>query len=92
VTLFSKITGWRLWARRIGIIFLASTFTACLAITFDGLRDKLHAADLAVGLGNKVRPDGAPSQMLKSRLDHTGDLYQQCYFKLISPNFLDGEF
>jgi len=58
-------------------------FGACLSVVFDGLRDNLHTADLAVVLGNKVRPDGQPSPALKARLDHTVDLCRQGYFKLI---------
>jgi vancomycin permeability regulator SanA len=53
------------------------------AITFAGLSDQPHQADLAVVLGNMVLPDGTPSKILQARLDHTVDLYQQGYFKLI---------
>lgn len=56
---------------------------ACLAITFDGLHDRLHQADLIVVLGNKVRPDGAPSQALKARLDRAVALYRAGYSKLV---------
>jgi vancomycin permeability regulator SanA len=83
VTFFTKVTGWCLWVRRAGLIVLALILAACLAITFAGLDDDLHVADLAVVLGNKVRPDGSPSEMLKARLNHTADLYRQGYFKLI---------
>lgn len=71
------------WTKRIVIGILAFFLTACLAITFAGLNDDLHAADLAVVLGNRVQPDGNPSEMLKARLDHTVDLYRQGYFRLI---------
>lgn len=81
--LFSKVRGWRLWVRRFILAVLVATIVASLAITIDGLNDDLHSADVAVVLGNKVRPDGTPSQMLKARLDHTVDLYRQGYFKLI---------
>jgi len=83
VIFFSKVTGWRLWARRFILAVLAVGLVACLAITFAGLDDDLHHADLAVVLGNKVQPDGNPSEMLKARLDHTIDLYRQGWFKLI---------
>ena len=64
-------------------MILTVAFTTCLTIALDGLNDNLHAADLAVVLGNKVQPNGQPSQMLKARLDHTIDLYRQGCFKLI---------
>ncbi len=83
MTFFTKVTGWRLWVRRVGIIILVLILAACLAITFAGLDDDLHVADLGVVPGNKVRPDGQPSQALKARLDHAVDLYRQGYFKLI---------
>jgi vancomycin permeability regulator SanA len=54
-----------------------------LVISLAGLDDTRHSADLAVVLGNMVLPDGTPSKILKARLDHTVDLYQQGYFKLI---------
>lgn len=71
------------WVKRLALLLVASISLACLAIAFDGLDDHPHPADLAVVLGNKVRPDGYPSQALKARLDHTVDLYRQGAFKLI---------
>jgi len=62
---------------------VALLLIGCVTVVLCGLRDNLHPADLAVVLGNKVQPDGAPSEMLKARLDHTVELYQQGYFKLI---------
>jgi vancomycin permeability regulator SanA len=56
---------------------------ASLGIIVTGLHDHLHAADLAVVLGSKVRPDGQPSLMLRARLDHTVDLYRKDYFKRV---------
>ncbi len=63
-----------------GLLFL---LIGSVVIAIAGLYDKPHQADLAVVLGNKVRPDGTPSEMLKARLDHTVQLYRQGYFKRI---------
>jgi len=71
------------WIRQIAFVLFALFTAACVAIVFAGLNDNPHAADLAVVLGNKVQPDGTPSEMLKARLDHTVNLYRQGYFKLI---------
>jgi len=54
-----------------------------VVVTCAGWNDNLHAADLAVVLGNKVEPDGQPSPALQARLDHAVDLYRQGYFKLV---------
>jgi vancomycin permeability regulator SanA len=48
-----------------------------------GLSDNLHSADLGVVLGNKVNPNGKPSIMLQTRLDHAAQLYRDGYFKLV---------
>jgi vancomycin permeability regulator SanA len=69
--------------RRVLLAVLLFFVGGSLAIIVDGLQDNLHTADIAVVLGNKVRPDGVPSQMLKARLNHTAELYRQGYFKLI---------
>ena len=61
------------------IVFLLG----CGAIMIDGLHDRSHAADLAVILGNKVNPDGQPSEQLRVRLDHAIRLYKDGYFKTI---------
>lgn len=54
-----------------------------LLVILDGLQDNLHSADLAVVLGNRVKPDGTPSPALQARLDHAVELYREHYFKLI---------
>jgi SanA protein len=67
-------------------LFLSPLFlliAASIAIVIAGLNDNLHAADLAVVPGSKVRPDGQPSLMLRARLDHAVDLYRKGYFKLV---------
>lgn len=48
-----------------------------LFITYDGLHDEQHSADVGIVLGAMVRPDGSLSEQLKGRLDHTVTLYQQ---------------
>ena len=68
---------------RLSIGLVVLILIGSLAIICDGLRDNLHAADIAVVLGNAVKQDGRPSQQLKARLDHTAELYRQGYFKLI---------
>ena len=60
---------------------IALSLSACFYIAFSGLHDNLHSADVAVVLGNTVLPNGKPSKVLQSRLDHTVELYQQGYFK-----------
>lgn len=51
-----------------------------LLIAFDGLRDTLGPADLAIVLGNTVNPNGQPSARLQARLDKAVQLYQQGWF------------
>lgn len=65
------------------VAFLLFLFIGSLAITYAGLQDNLHAADLAVVLGCKVERDGQPSEGLQARLDRTVELYRQGYFKFI---------
>ena len=45
-----------------------------------GLNDHLGKADVALILGNKVDPDGAPSARLRARLDRALELYRAGYF------------
>jgi vancomycin permeability regulator SanA len=71
------------WLFRVLLGLLALFVVACGAIMFDGLNDRLHAADLAVVLGNKVNPDGQPSEMLRARLDHAVLLFSDGYVKTI---------
>lgn len=55
----------------------------CALIVWDGLRDELHQADVAIVLGSKVELDGRPSNRLKARLDRTVELYRSHYFPSI---------
>jgi vancomycin permeability regulator SanA len=56
---------------------------ACLAICVAGLNDDPHSADLGVVLGNRVEPDGRPSDQLQARIDEAAKLYHAGYFKLV---------
>lgn len=46
-------------------------------ITLSGLQDNVHAADVAVILGNEVTSDGQPSDRLKARLDKAVEIFYQ---------------
>lgn len=48
-----------------------------LALVGDGLVDEPGRADLAVVLGNHVRPDGTPSERLELRLQRALELYRE---------------
>ncbi len=54
-----------------------------LAITIDGLYDNIQPADVGVILGNKVEPDGRPSERLRYRLEKAVELYRDGYFHYI---------
>jgi len=69
-----------LWA---GTCIVLSTGLGCGLIVWDGVRDDLHQADVGVVLGNKVEPDGRPSNRLKARLDLTVELYRSKFFPAI---------
>lgn len=45
-------------------------------IVYDGLTDEIGYADVALVLGNKVKPNGEPSNALRARLDRALDVYQ----------------
>lgn len=61
------------------LLLLAFTLSAAL-IVVDGLSDDIHAADVAIVLGNKVEKDGLPSARLRARLDKAIALYRQGLF------------
>jgi vancomycin permeability regulator SanA len=54
-----------------------------IAIIADGLSDENGQCDVAVILGNKVNPDGTPSERLKSRLDKGLELYKNSVVRFI---------
>lgn len=67
-------------------IVAALTLLALLAtgaLVWDGLRDEIGHADVALVLGNTVHPDGTPSRRLAARLDRTLDFYRGGYFPMI---------
>ena len=53
---------------------------SAILIVADGLRDDIHAADVAIVPGNTVEKDGRPSARLRARLDQTVALYRQGLF------------
>jgi vancomycin permeability regulator SanA len=49
-------------------------------IAVDGMTDRLHQADVAIVLGNRVNPDGNPSSWLQARLDKTVEMYRKGFY------------
>ncbi len=45
-------------------------------LVWNGMNDQIGNADIALVLGNKVNPDGSPSQRLKARLDTAAKYYK----------------
>ncbi|MGO0063404.1 YdcF family protein [Brevibacillus fluminis] len=66
--------------KRILLGFLLWFSVHLVIITIDGLLDKKQAADVGVVLGNKVEPNGRPSDRLQSRLEKAAELYKEGYF------------
>jgi vancomycin permeability regulator SanA len=62
----------------IGIPTLFVLLAVVLAVS--GLNDDIHKADVAVVLGNQVKPNGQPSNRLKARLDKTVQLFKKGLF------------
>lgn len=60
-------------------VMLAFILSATL-IVVDGVRDDIHAADVAIVPGNKIEKDGRPSERLRARLDAVVMLYRQGLF------------
>jgi vancomycin permeability regulator SanA len=59
-------------------------FAALVApLVWNGLHDQIGNADVALVLGNKVNPDGTPSERLKARLDTAIALFKAGNYKLI---------
>ncbi|OKH17895.1 vancomycin high temperature exclusion protein [[Limnothrix rosea] IAM M-220] len=58
------------------IALISSTSLALSAIYLDGSRSAIQTADYAIVYGNKVHPNGAPSQRLQARLDRAIALHQ----------------
>ena len=49
---------------------------AAAALVGDGLTDDIAPSDVAIVLGNTVRPDGTPSNRLAARLDRAVELWE----------------
>jgi len=60
------------------VVFAGLVLAAGIAV--DGMTDRLHKADVAIVLGNRVNPDGRPSSWLQARLDKTVEMYQKGLF------------
>lgn len=76
-----------MWRKRIKRVLLLTALSVMLSfilsailIVVDGLRDDIHAADVAIVPGNTVEKDGRPSARLSARLDQTVALYRQGLF------------
>ena len=64
-------------------VAMAAFLLASAVLVVQGLRDDIHAADIAVVLGNTVNPDGKPSRRLAARLDRALELYHRGLFKQV---------
>ena len=72
--------------KKAGIILLAMVIIVVIAagcITWSGMNDRIGQADVALVLGNKVHPDGTPSDRLKGRLDRAVELFNDGHFSWI---------
>lgn len=66
------------WARRGALALAAWAGLHCAGVLIVGLLlERPHPADVAVVLGNRVRPDGRPSPHLRHRLERALALYEQ---------------
>lgn len=67
-------------------VFAASFLLVAAVVVAIGLRDRPHAADLAVVLGNEVYANGQPAPRLAARLDRALEVYRagQCRMILVS--------
>jgi vancomycin permeability regulator SanA len=59
------------------LIFFSWFSFHTIFITLSGLQNNIYTADVAVVLGNEVRPDGQPSDRLKARLNKAVELFDQ---------------
>lgn len=68
---------WFLWSLAgIATLFLISLIIVCLGVVREAKMDQIHSADAIVVFG-AAEYDGHPSPVLRARLDHAFDLYQQ---------------
>lgn len=61
------------------ILFLIQSILICI----DGLRDKKTKAAIGIVLGNKINPDGSPSERLQERLNKSIQLYRADRIQMI---------
>ncbi len=58
------------------LALVAIPLVGLIAIAADGLTDETPQSDVAIVLGNTVRPDGVPSPRLAARLDRCLELWR----------------
>jgi|GEM_PF-4105419 len=61
------------------IVFLIQSTLICI----DGLRDKKTKAAIGIVLGNKINPNGSPSERLQERLNKSIQLYRAHRIQMI---------
>lgn len=62
------------------ILIAAAILTGSAAITWSGLTDHIHPADVCLVPACKLGPDGNPGPALRARLDKTVELYRKGMF------------
>jgi len=65
------------WVFRLGLFLAVWFLIHTIAIVIDGFTDEVAQADVIVVLGNKVMPDGQPSQRLGWRLYTAQEIYEE---------------
>ncbi len=68
---------------RAGFVVVVVLGVTAIAISWDGLHDRIGKADVGVVLGTKVERDGKPSPAMRARLDEAIRLYRQGYFRTV---------
>lgn len=74
------------WFRRLWkttLVVLTLFLGAALILVATGSRDDLAKVDAALVLGNRVEPDGRPSERLKARLDRAAEVYREGWCRLL---------
>lgn len=56
---------------------------ASAAVTWSGLADHIHPADVGVVLASKVERDGQPKETLRARMDKALELYRKGMFPFV---------
>jgi vancomycin permeability regulator SanA len=68
------------WLRRLALFGMLFFLIHVTVISVDGLVDNAQKADVALVLGNAVRPDSSMSGSLRTRMEKTLELYQKGLF------------